>query len=201
MPAIVLIDSSILSVISVSTSSGAAPGEARDDGDGREVDLRVAVDAEARVADAADDDEGDDEDRREDGPADAEAGECLHGGLLTGRLAAEASDLEAVGEPAVGVDDDALAGGEAGADLDGVAVAVAERDDALRRRGRAPRTKTRETPESVTTAAAGTRSVGSVFGSSTRAVTKRPGFRSRSGFGTIASTTSVRASERSDGPM
>ena len=64
---------------------GRGAREARDDGHRREVDARVPVDAEARVADSADDDERDDEDGREDGTADAEARECLHGGLLSGR--------------------------------------------------------------------------------------------------------------------
>jgi len=42
-----------------------------------------------------------------------------------------------------------------------------------------PRTNARETPASVTTAARGARRVGTIVGSSTSAVTKRPGFRSR----------------------
>ena len=47
MPLIVLTASSILSVISVSICSGAAPGCTRRDDDRREVDLREAIDARA----------------------------------------------------------------------------------------------------------------------------------------------------------
>ena len=78
MPLIVLTASSILSVISVSICSGAAPGWTRGDHDGREVDLREAVDAELRERERADDGERQDEHRREDRTANAERGEPLH---------------------------------------------------------------------------------------------------------------------------
>ena len=173
--------------------------EPRDDGDGGEVDARVPVDAEARVADSSDDDERDDEHRREDGPADAETGECLHG-LVSFRRSVGALDLEAVHEAAVGAHDDAFARRDAGPHLEGVAVAVSDRDDALDDARR---------PEDEDVRDARIRDDGgrrheqglSLFGRETRAVTKRPGFRTWRGFGTIASTTSVRASERRDGPM
>ena len=53
MPLMVLTAPSILSVTSVSTSSGAAPGEPRDDDHRGKVDLRKLVDAELFVEDAA----------------------------------------------------------------------------------------------------------------------------------------------------
>ena len=121
--------------------------EPGDDGDGGEVDVRVPVDAEARVADSSDDDERDDEDRREDGPADAETGECLHG-LVSFCRSVGALELEAVDEAAVGADDDAFARRDAGPHLEGVAVTVAERDDALddARTGRGRRRARRPSP-------------------------------------------------------
>ena len=57
MPLMVLTAPSILSVISVSTSSGAAPFAVRRHDDGGEVDLGELVDAEREVAEGADDDE------------------------------------------------------------------------------------------------------------------------------------------------
>ena len=54
MPLMVLTASSILSVISVSISSGAAPGQPRRDDDGGEVDLREAIEAEPRERERAD---------------------------------------------------------------------------------------------------------------------------------------------------
>ena len=79
MPLMVLTASSTLSVISVSTSSGAAPGWRRDDDDVREVDVGEAIDAELHVPGDADDADDEDEHRREDRPLDAERGEPLHG--------------------------------------------------------------------------------------------------------------------------
>ena len=78
MPLMVLTASSILSVISVSICSGAAPGLDRRDDDGREVDLGEPVDAEARERERADDGQREDEHGREDRTADAERGEPLH---------------------------------------------------------------------------------------------------------------------------
>ena len=66
MPLIVLTASSILSVISVSICSGAAPGCTVVISDGREVDLREAIDAELREREDADDGQRQDEDGRED---------------------------------------------------------------------------------------------------------------------------------------
>ena len=50
--------------------------------DGRQVDGREAVDAEAEVAARADHDQGQDEHRREHRPADADLGELLHASVL-----------------------------------------------------------------------------------------------------------------------
>ena len=162
---------------------GRGAREARDDDDGREVDVREAVDAEARVADAADDDEHEDEDRREDGPADAETGESLHG-LVSFRRSVGALDLEAVREAAVRVYDDTFARHDTRPHLDGVAVAVPERDDALDDAVLAEDEDVRDARvrhDGGRPARAGS---ARFFGSETRAVTKRPGFRTCRGFGT-----------------
>ena len=102
MPLMVLTASSILSVISVSICSGAAPGWTRGHDDGREVDLREAIDAEARERERADDGERQDEDGREDRTFDAERGEPLHD--------APSTNLDAVGELRDVLGRDALAG-------------------------------------------------------------------------------------------
>ena len=79
MPLIVLTASSILSVTSLSTCSGAAPGRrvvTRIVGD---IDVRKLVDAELGEGEAADHRQRQDQDRCEDRPANAESGEPLHG--------------------------------------------------------------------------------------------------------------------------
>ena len=81
MPLMVLTASSILSVISVSMSSGAAPGSVVSDDDGGEVDVGEEVDPELQVPGDADDRDDEDEHRREDGAPDAERGEPLHGSV------------------------------------------------------------------------------------------------------------------------
>ena len=64
-------------------------GIRRDDRDEREVDLRELVDAEALVADDADDDERGNQHAREDRPPDADISEPLHGSLRHFRAVGE----------------------------------------------------------------------------------------------------------------
>ncbi len=78
MPLMVLTASSILSVISVSICSGAAPGCTVVIDDGREVDLREAVDAELRERERADHGQREDQHGREDRTSDAERSKPLH---------------------------------------------------------------------------------------------------------------------------
>ena len=81
MPAMVLTARSILSVISVSTSSGAAPGSRVVTVTMGKSTLREAVDAELEVGEDADDHQREDEHRGEDRALDADLGEPLHGYL------------------------------------------------------------------------------------------------------------------------
>ena len=165
MPLMVLTASSILSVISVSICSGAAPGWTRRDGDGREVDLRKAIDAELRERERADDGERQDEDGREDRTFDAERGEPLHDQLTLMPSASCATFVVATRSPAfrplvISIEvadrlagrDDALLDVIAGDDED-----AAGAGDGLRR------------------AAAGTRTPGVCAGCSMRAVANKPG--------------------------
>ncbi len=79
MPLMVLTASSILSLISVSTCSGAAPGSRVVIDDRRQIDLGEPVDAQTEEGEAADDRERQNQDGREDGTLDAECREPLHG--------------------------------------------------------------------------------------------------------------------------
>ena len=85
IPLMVLTASSILSVISVSICSGAAPGCTVVIDHRREVDLREAVDAEPREREDADDGQREDQHRREDRTADGQGGKPLHGDTFARR--------------------------------------------------------------------------------------------------------------------
>ena len=125
MPLMVLTASSILSVTSVSTCSGAAPGRRVVTRMVGEVDLRELVDAELGEGEAADHRQRQDEDRREDRPANAESGEPLHDGLPRSR------DAHAVGELRDVARGDDVARLDAAGDLDQVFHRLAGGDDAL----------------------------------------------------------------------
>ena len=71
MPGTVLTAPSMMSVISVSISCGAAPWIGRLHVDGRDVDFREAVHAEREEGEPADDRQQQDDDGREDGPPHA----------------------------------------------------------------------------------------------------------------------------------
>ena len=75
----VLTASSIFLVISVSISSGRGAGIGDDDDDGGDIDLGEQIHAEREVGEDADHDQRQNQHGREDGPADAELGECMHG--------------------------------------------------------------------------------------------------------------------------
>ena len=79
MPLIVLTASSILSVTSVSTCSGAAPGSRVVIATDGMSTFGKAIDAEPREREEADDHEREDQHPGEDRALDAELGEPLHG--------------------------------------------------------------------------------------------------------------------------
>ena len=154
--------------------------------DGGQVDGGEAVDAQAEVAGRADHHQREDEHRREDRAADADLGELLHVRALRG-------DARCAGRRRLpGPDDDRLAGGEALEDLDRSPV----RRPVVTRFSTALPSSTPITfsmPAKVTMAAAGTSTSRPVrLRRRSPPLAKAPGRSAAVGFGTSASTSSVR---------
>ena len=183
MPLIVLTASSILSVISLSTCSGAAPGS-------RVVTVMVGMSTFGirstpswPKANAPTTDERQDEDRGEDRTANAEFSEPLHGSTYD-RMRADDPRPSATGRRhghAVGQLGEVrrrhlFAGLQAARDLDEVADRLADRDDALFDVVADDDEDARRARRRCARPAAGTSTPGVSAACSMRAVTNEPGF-------------------------
>ena len=135
---------------------------------GREVDLRKAIDAQARERERADDGQRQDEDGREDRTFDAQRSQPLHDQLT----------FDSVGELRDVLRRDALAGLQALGDFDEIADRLTGRDDALFDVVAVDDVHAAGAGDGQRRAAAGTSTPGVRAGCSMRAVANRPGLSS-----------------------
>ena len=165
---------------------GRGAGQRRADGDGGQVDGREAVDAELEVAAAADHDQRQDQHGREDRPADTDFGELLHAASAharrrPGRRSGSRARRRPPRRPRRPSSTSTLL-------ADAPPGSHALLDDLAVRRRRAPSSM----PAKVTSADAGTSTAGCSGSMTISAVANAPGRSAPSGFGTSASTSSVR---------